>query len=304
MKIVSYFLLPFLLWPLGAFAKAKSKAGKGSSLIDMSAVQSESPEGLISTELNGQDVQFFLSAYEVGALETWLGGQAKTRGESDKVKAVGDALQSTQAEETGLLVRLAKRKGVALGAPKMPAGRQKQAMTELAALTGAKFDSAVMEQITAATQQATEVYGAAVQSSDPEVKHFATQILPMAREKLTLASRVSGKALPPGAKPGFHETAPIPAPPAPAVVPLATPARRVPASPPPPRPMTPAPKPAATTPLPKSPMPAAAASPAAPPSIKPGATPLASSTATPAKSGTATPAAKPGASTPLPKAGN
>src|SRR4051794_34050118 len=113
MKIVIALLLTCFLLPLPVEAKSKSKHSHGGSKSSSSSskhksgaatttgndTQTPAAEGgvaLITTELGGRDLLFFTKTHEIGALETWLGEQAKTKGEADKVKAVGDALQSTQ----------------------------------------------------------------------------------------------------------------------------------------------------------------------------------------------------------------
>ncbi len=219
MKIAPLVLLTCLALPLCAEAKPKAKHAPATNttepqpakgkLIDMTAPAGENPEGLIiSSELNGRDLEFFHNATELGGLETWLGEQAAKRGEADRVKAVGGALEEAQAEENKRVAELAKRKGVALpDAAAKPAAQQKIEQ-QLAKLSGPGFDKAVLEQISLVTQQALDAYQGAALSTDTDVKKLATQMLPLVRDKLILANRLAGKALPPGAKPGFRETAP------------------------------------------------------------------------------------------------
>jgi hypothetical protein len=126
---------------------------------------------------------------------------------------VGDALKSTQMEENEMLAKLAKKKGVSLAASKIPTGLRKDVQVKLEKLKSAEFDQAVMEQISIATQQSVDLYNTASEAPDKDIRYFAQQILPMVKEKLVLAQKVSGKAAPPGAKPGFREN--VPAPPAP-----------------------------------------------------------------------------------------
>jgi len=185
-----------------AFAKTKAHREKkeqppategksASSVSDPAHKEADAPTALITTELAGRDLQFFLQVYELGALQTWLGGQAKQRGEGDRVKALGDALQATQVEENQLLVRLAQRKGLQLSDPKKASSRQKSLQTKLGKLRGAEFDAAVLEQIVATTQEETDAYSQAAGSTDPDVKRFAEQINGIVKDKLVLASRVA-----------------------------------------------------------------------------------------------------------------
>src|SRR4051812_36746398 len=183
MKIAVIAAVAALLLCSGAFAKAKHPSQKAkpepkehtpaSKVVDGSTTEEDSPTGLISSELGGQEMQFLQAAFELGSLETWLGGQAKTRGESDRVKALGDALQSTQAEENQLMVRLARKKGLNLKSGKTAVAEQKQLETKLRPLKGAKFDEAVLEQIVTTTQKEADAYAKAVDFPDPEVKRFA-----------------------------------------------------------------------------------------------------------------------------------
>ncbi|HEV7405801.1 MAG TPA: DUF4142 domain-containing protein [Chthoniobacteraceae bacterium] len=228
MKIVPPALLLCLVLPLCAEAKPNAKHPPAKAvnsgepkpvkgkLIDMTGPAGENPEGLIiSTTLNGRDLEFFTTALELGAVESWLGGQAAKRGEADRVKAIGEALQEAQAEENQRLADLAKRKGVALPAETAVSAGRRKIEQQLAKLSGPGFDKAVLEQISIVTEQALAAYQGGVLSTDPDVKNFATQLLPLIRDKLVLANRLAGKALPPGAKPGFRENAPPVPPPAP-----------------------------------------------------------------------------------------
>jgi predicted outer membrane protein len=220
MKIVPLSLLLCLALPLCAGAKTKAKPAPAhtkatepqpakSKLIDMTAPAGDNPEGLIiSTTLNGKDIEFLKSTLELGGVASWLGVQAAKHGESDRVKALGEALQETQAGESKRLAELAKRKGVALpDAAEKPASQLKLEQ-QLAKLSGPAFDKAVLEQISLLSQQEFDAFQGALLSTDPDVKHLATLILPVVKEKLELANRLAGKALPPGAKPGFRENAP------------------------------------------------------------------------------------------------
>ena len=226
MKKIVLPVLVSMAIPWCALAKTKAHREKkeqppategksGSSVSDPAHKDADAPTALITTELGGRDLQFFLQVYELGALQTWLGEQAKQRGEGDRVKALGDALQATQVEENQLLVRLAQRKGLQLSEPKKTTPRQKSVQTKLAKLTGAKFDEAVLEQIVTTTQEETDAYSQAAASTDPDVKRFAEQINSIVKDKLVLASRVAGKPVPEGAPPGENASVPAVATPAP-----------------------------------------------------------------------------------------
>jgi predicted outer membrane protein len=196
-------------------APAGDAAASDSRPEPKAAARNAAPEApkpsLISTEIGGRDLQFLQSAAEVGRLQAWLGEQAENKAETDQVKAVGDALHETHADEIRMLTHLAASKGVALGAGGGIPARQRQLSGEIAKLNGPKFEKTVMEQIVAVSQELASIYEAGTRSRDPEIKSFAERMLPLAKDKLQLASRMSGRAARTDAAPGFRSSDPAPA---------------------------------------------------------------------------------------------
>jgi len=192
----------------------------------------ERPAGeLITTDIGGLDLQFFNSAIESGRLVAYFGDMAKTRAESGAIKDVGSALANTQADENKQLVRLAALKGVTLSAE--PPAQQEKLAAELAALAASNFDKACMDRIIAASKDSVSAYEGAVGSKDGDIKGFSEQMLPISKEKLRLAEKMTGagakaaKALfRTGPKPAGTPAA-TPAPPAPIPPIVATPAPTV-----------------------------------------------------------------------------
>jgi predicted outer membrane protein len=183
--------------------------------------------------MSGKDLQFFTNAVDAGRLQAFLVGLLQTKAESEKIKAVGAALAATQEEENKQIARLAALKG--WNVPTTPTTAQKTVGSELEKQTGADFDKAVMDKVIVASQRLVGAYEAAVQSSDPDIKNFSQQMLPLAQEKLQLAERMTGagKAAgqlfrtgpPPKATPGSTPSAITPSRPAatPSVKPVSTP---------------------------------------------------------------------------------
>lgn len=145
---------------------------------------------LITTEIGGRDLQFFTASIESGLLVASLGQLANERAEAPVIKQIGTALASTQAEENKQLVRLAALKGVALST-ETPA-RQGEVSAELDKLTGSNFDKACMDRIIAASKESVAAYESAVESKDGDIKSFSEQMLPISKEKLRLAEKMTG----------------------------------------------------------------------------------------------------------------
>jgi len=181
---------------------------------------------IISTDLSGRDLQFFTSSIEAGLLVAALGELAKTRAEAGVIKDVGSALAHTQTDENRQLVRLASLKGVTLSTA-APA-RQAALTADLEKLAGSNFDKGCMDGIIAAAKDSVAAYEGAGESRDGDIKNFTEQMLPIAKEKLRLAEKMTGagtkaaKALfRTGAKPAG---APV-ATPAPVVAPIPPPTK-------------------------------------------------------------------------------
>lgn len=146
---------------------------------------------LISSEIGGTELKFLTSVSELGELQIWLGDKA-ANAESLELKAIGAALKSNQVEENKLLVRIAAKKGVTLHShASSPAGSGK-IDSELSKLKGAKYDKALIEYIVTLNQQSVGLYLDATRSSDPDIKEFAERMLPVAKDKLQLAGKMSG----------------------------------------------------------------------------------------------------------------
>lgn len=181
---------------------------------------------LISTDIGGRDLQFLTNAVENGLLVAAFGEMAKTRAESGAIKDVGSALAHTQADENKQLIRLAALKGVTLSTE--PPAVQAKLSEELDKLTGSAFDKACMDRIIVISKEAVAAYEGAAESKDADIKSFSEQMLPISKEKLRLAEKMTGAGMkaakslfrtgakPPAATPAVvtpASTAPSPTPP-------------------------------------------------------------------------------------------
>ncbi len=166
---------------------------------------------LISSDVSGRDLLFLTSAVENGRVQLYLGSLAKSRATTEQVKAMGAVLSETQADENQNLTRLAAMKGVNI--PAGDSAAKKALAKKLEALTGPKFDKALMDELVSANQRALSNYESAQQSKDSDIKSFVGVGLPMAKEKLLLANKMSGTSVRSDKVPGFRtNAAPPPAP--------------------------------------------------------------------------------------------
>ncbi len=163
---------------------------------------------LISSEIGGLDLRFIRNACEAGLLQAYLGALAETRGQTDHVRKLGATLASTQAEENEQLGKLAARKGVAV--PSDVAAVRAKLAGELEALEGLKFDKAVLDQFLAVNRLAVSAYESGTNSQDPDIKSFVGQMLPVAKARLQLASKMAGAPTQAAGVPQFRTSTPPP----------------------------------------------------------------------------------------------
>ena len=155
-----------------------------------SAIASGQPPKLISSEMSGQDLQFFTTTVEAGRFQAYLVDLLKTKAQSDQIKALAGALAGTQEQENKQIARLAATKGWTVSTE--PTAAQKAMGGELEKVAGPEFDKAAMDKMAAATQEAVAAYETAAQSADKDIKDFSEQMLPLAKEKLRLVDRMTG----------------------------------------------------------------------------------------------------------------
>lgn len=163
---------------------------------------------LISTEISGLDLRCLREACAAGLLLSEIGALAKTRSQTDHVRKLAAALAATQSEENEQLGRLAARKGVVVS-PEAAAVRARS-MAELEAQAGLKFDKAVLEEIVAVNRLSVSAYEAGSNSQDPEIKSFVSQMLPVAKARLQLTSKMAGAPAQSSGVPQFRTSTPPP----------------------------------------------------------------------------------------------
>lgn len=148
---------------------------------------------IIQSELGGREMQFLQVANRTGNEQSALIELAKTKGASDQVKAVAEALSSTLAAESKEVGRIAKTKDVMLS-PVGPTFSE-----ELSPLSGAKFEKAWIERLMAVNESAVTAYELGAKAEDVEIRSFAEKMLPVAQARLQMANRLGGRSIAPKA---------------------------------------------------------------------------------------------------------
>jgi len=193
--------LALALPALAADKKPKKPTGTPSTLPPTSpmlvvpkpgdATTSGSSDGkLISSEMSGRDLEFFSRAVEAGRRQAFFVDLLKKSASSDQIKKLAEALTAAQGEENMHIAKLAAQKGWSVSLE--PTAEDKKAADEIVKLSGSNLDKAAMDKVVAASGEALKAYQDAAQSSDPQIKNFAAQMLPLAEEKGHLVEKMTG----------------------------------------------------------------------------------------------------------------
>jgi predicted outer membrane protein len=207
-------ILAVLACALAIEATAAPKGGRSKKPAYPGIIQMTPPteaaattEGkIISSEVSGLDLRFLQDAATAGLLQSHLGELAQTKGSAEQVRKVGASLAATQAEENQQLQRLALRKGIPV--PTDPATVRSKLVGEIETLDGLKFDKVVLEQFMAVNRLAVAAYEAGVNSQDPDIRAFVGQMLPVAKARLQLTSKMAGAPAQASTVPKFRTSAP------------------------------------------------------------------------------------------------
>jgi hypothetical protein len=140
--------------------------------------------------MSGRDLEFFTKAVDAGREQAYFVEMLKKSASSDQIKKLADALTATQNEENMHIGKLASQKGWSVSLE--PTASLKKAGEEIAKLSGSNLDQAAMDKVVAASSKALAAYQEAAQSEDPQIKNFASQMLPLAEEKRHLVEKMTG----------------------------------------------------------------------------------------------------------------
>ncbi len=137
-------------------------------------------------KLSSADTAFLDQAAAIDLGEIQEGRLAARRGARPTVRQFGQQMVTDHTKNNQTLMSLAQSKGVSV--PTAPDQHAMAEMTELEHLHGHAFDRQYVGEQVTGHQQAIGLYQQeAQQGSDPEVKAFAQQTLPILQQHLSMA---------------------------------------------------------------------------------------------------------------------
>lgn len=139
------------------------------------------------TNLSTLDRQFFIQAAQGGIAEVMLGELALRQASSQSVRDYAQQMINDHTQANNELLKLATAKGVV--PPRTPNATQLALMNLLSTLSGSSFDTAYMNEAGVRSHAEQEVlYQRAIEfGQDPDVRAFATKVLPIVQKHLQMA---------------------------------------------------------------------------------------------------------------------
>jgi putative membrane protein len=162
--------------------------------------QQTSPETATTTGVTGgtvssttpADKELVSNAGMAGLAEVQMGNLALQNAQSADVKAFAQRMVTDHGTSNAELAQLATVKGLAL--PTELAGKHQQGLEHLRGLSGAEFDKAYMQHMVGDHNEAVTLFqNGSTNSSDSDIKAFATKNLPILQEHLRMAQEIAGK---------------------------------------------------------------------------------------------------------------
>ena len=144
--------------------------------------------------MSDQDREFVNKAATGNLAEIELGRVAAQRGARPSVRSFGERIVTDHGRSSTELASLARGKGIEVPTALEPS--QQAVRDRLSALSGNDFDRAYMsEMVRDHTEDIALFERAAEISTDPDLKAWAAQSLPMLREHLALARQVNSEVV-------------------------------------------------------------------------------------------------------------
>jgi predicted outer membrane protein len=167
---------------------------------------SQEPGKLINSDMSGRDLEFLTGVVDSGRTQAFVIDLLHSRASSDEIKKLAENLSIAQENENKHVVALAAKKGWNISMDPTPA--LKKAGTDLEKLEASNFDKAAMDKLASASEAALTAYKSAADSTDPDIKSFAAQMLPLAEEKGHVVEKMTGAGSKAAAQLFRHSAAP------------------------------------------------------------------------------------------------
>jgi predicted outer membrane protein len=126
---------------------------------------------IITTDISGSDLAFFMGTARESALIARLSDLAKTHAVTPEIQTLAAAISKEQSDVVARLKSLAARKSVPL--PAEPDGAGRKQLQTLAAISGPRFDKTYLNALSDAQNALDSSLGAGATSTDKDIMALA-----------------------------------------------------------------------------------------------------------------------------------
>jgi len=150
---------------------------------DTKEVATEHNEAKFDSTNNEKDAKFLVNVAEINLEEIKLGQLAKQMGRTERVRELGQMMDDAHSKCMNSLATLAATKSITI--PTTPTDNTLSAYKTLNNKSGADFDLAYCDMMVNGHKDAIKMFEkASVESTDVDIKQWATDILPELRNHL------------------------------------------------------------------------------------------------------------------------
>jgi len=190
---IKRFALAAAIASLSTFVVAQvgtTSSNPSNDMVGQSSQQSDTGSQPVSTRLSPIDQAFVRDAAQGGKAEVELGHLAEQKAENPQVKQFAERMVRDHGKANEQLDQLAANEGIQL--PSKLDAKDQMTMDELSKLSGSEFDKAYMSDMLKDHKMDISQFKHEDRSgSNPQVKQFASQTLPVLESHLREAEKVA-----------------------------------------------------------------------------------------------------------------
>jgi putative membrane protein len=181
MKSIIYYALGFCM---------VIACSKNNSTDSKEMAEEENKDKLENTDIK-RDAEFAVAAADGGMLEVKLGELAMKNANSAQVREFGQKMVDEHGKGNAQLKALAEQKGISI--PTVLSDKNQKLVDELALKTGADFDKSYTDLMVKDHKEDIEEFKKeAEKGEDPELRAWASAILPTLEHHIQMAERAAG----------------------------------------------------------------------------------------------------------------
>lgn len=142
-----------------------------------------------TAQITRKEINFVREAGTGGLMEVQMGQAALANSANASIKSLGQRLVDDHTKANDQLKMIATQKGLTV--PTQLSNSQTEMLNHLAALKGAEFDQAFQKHAVQDHEKDLKLYQKAASSlSDPELKAFAAQTIPILQQHLDMSKNL------------------------------------------------------------------------------------------------------------------